>query len=309
LLLGMACWGSWANAHRIARHWRFELFYWDYSFGMVVFALLAAMTLGAGYGEPTWWENLLAAERATWWLAATAGAVWNVGNILLVAAITLVGIAVAFPIAVGMALVLGAISSYLVMPRGNPVLLGAGVALVFVAVIVNSLAYRAAARDEKRSNSGLWLCVLAGLLITVPGPLVAKAFSAERALSAYGVMLLFTLGALATSAAMLPVVMRRPFNGQALHAGDYFQGTLRDHASGFVGAVVWAIGSMANFIGAEKVGVALAYSIGQANPLVAALWGVFVWKEFRGAPRRAHALLALMFLFYLAGLIVLARSG
>jgi glucose uptake protein len=305
----MACWGSWANAHRLARNWRFELFYWDYSFGMVVFALLAAVTLGTGFGNPTWWDNLLEAERATWWLAAGAGAVWNVGNILLVAAITLVGIAVAFPIAVGMALVLGAISSYLVMPRGNPLLLSAGVALVFVAVIVNSLAYHAAARGEKKPRGGLWLCVLAGLLITVPGPLVAKAFSAERALSAYGVMVFFTLGALLSSAVMLPVVMRKPFEGPPLGAAEYVQGTLREHASGVLGAAVWSIGSMVNFIGAEKVGVALAYSIGQANPLVAALWGICVWKEFRGAPGRAHAFLALMFLFYLAGLIVLARSG
>jgi glucose uptake protein len=309
LLLGLCCWGSWASSHKLTREWRFELFYWDYSFGAVLAALISAATLGSLFGSPTAWENLRAADGSAWLLAGLAGMIWNVGNLLLMAAITLVGLSVAFPIAVGLALILGTVSSYVVMPRGNAMMLGVGVGLVFSAVIVNALAYRSARGDGRPvSAGGLVLCGVAGLLISVPGPLVARAFTGARPLASYGVMLLFTLGALVTATVMLPILMRRPVQGPPVRWNDYVQGSRWNHAMGYAGALVWATGSMLNFIGAEKVGVALAVAIGQANPLVAALWGIFVWKEFRDAGKKSHWLLGAMFVLYLLGLVILSRS-
>jgi glucose uptake protein len=310
MLIGMVCWGSWANTHRITKDWRFELYYWDYTFGIVFFGLLFALTLGTLFGSPTFLENLRAADRAAWAFAAGAGFLWNIGNLLLLGAITLVGITVAFPVAVGIALILSVVTSYMVMPRGNPTLLTLGVGLILAAVLVNAFAYRAAATGTKRmSRAGLWMCIVAGVLIAIPAPFTARAFSVARPLSSYGVMVLFTFGALLVTLVMLPLLMRRPISGTPLAAADYGKGNRFAHGMGLAGALVWATGTVLNFIGAQKVGVALAVAIGQANPLVAALWGVFLWKEFRGAPRRSHWLLVAMFALYIAGLVVLSRAG
>lgn len=310
LFIGMVCWGSWVNSHRFTRDWRFELYCWDYSFGTVLFALIFGLTLGSLFGAPTFLDNLRAADGSTCAYAAAAGAFWNVGNLLLIAAISLVGISVAFPVAIGIALILSIVLSYIIMPRGNPALLALGAGLILSAVFVNALAYRAGAAGRVPvSRSGLWMCVIAGVLIAIPGPFTARAYTAANPLSSYGVMVLFTLGALPVTFLLVPHFMRRPVRGSPISASDYFRGTGLSHLMGYVGALVWAVGSVLNFIGAQKVGVALAIAIGQANPLVAALWGIFVWKEFRGAPKRTEYLLILMFLLFILGLTVLAFAN
>jgi len=309
MVLGMIFWGSWPNTYKLTRDWRFELFYWDYALGIFLTSILLGFTFGTFFGGTTFWQNLVEADRSAWLYAFLAGVLWNCGNVLLVAGLALVGMAVAFPVAIGLALVVGVVGSYLVMPRGNPVLLFLGVGWVLLAVILNSAAYRSAAESRpKVSKSGLWICLLAGVLFSGFGPLVGKALSAPSPLGPYGITFLFTFGALVSTFPLMAYFMKRPVDGAPLSAADYQRGTVKEHAAGLLGGLIWGLGTTLTFTAASMVGIALAYAIGQANPLIAALWGVFVWHEFRGAPRRSRVLLAFMFLLYLAGLIFLSAS-
>lgn len=309
MVLGMIFWGSWPNTYKLTRDWRFELFYWDYAVGIFLTSILLGATFGTFFGSTTFLENLATADRSALFYSFAAGVVWNCGNILLVAGLALVGMAVAFPVAIGLALVVGVIGSYLVMPQGNALLLFLGVAWVFLAVLLNSLAYRSAAASRaKASRGGLWICLLAGILFSGFGPLVGKALSAPNPLGPYGVTFLFTFGALVSTFPLNAYFMRRPVEGAPVSWANYRQGSWGAHAAGLLGGLVWGLGTTLTFTAADMVGIALAYAIGQANPLVAALWGVFVWREFKGAPKKSQVLLAVMFLLYLSGLVFLAAS-
>lgn len=308
MLVGMFCWGSWANSIKLAK-WRFELFYWDYSLALFLTSVAVGLTLGSSFGSETYLQNLLSADRSAWLYAALAGIVWNLGNVLLTAGVGMVGIAVAFPVAVGMSLVLGVIGSYILAPRGNPILLFAGVLLVFFAVGVNSLAYRSAASSRpKVSKGGLLICVASGVLFSGFGPLLTKAFSTTHSLGPYGVISLFTLAALASTVPIMIYMMRHPVEGALLGWADYSKGSASQHFSGLLGGLVWTLGMTCLFVPQKMVGTALAYAIGMSCPLIAALWGVFIWREFRGAPRRSQALLAVMFALYCGGLVFQTMS-
>jgi len=309
MLGGMICWGSWPSIQKLTTNWRFELFYYDFAIGIFAAGALIAATLGTLFGSPTCWENLAAADRSVIVLILLSGVIWNMANVLLVNGIALVGMAVAFPVAIGLALVLSTIGGYLVMPRGNPMLLAAGVAFVFAAVIVNSLAYsRATAERKQGSRKGLIACLLAGVLISTVGPVVGKALSARPQLGPYGITFLFTGAAFASTFPILYVFMHHPLEGSPTCAAGYWKGTGAQHAAGFSAGAVWTLGTALTWTAANQVGIALAMAIGQANPLVAAVWGVFVWGEFKGAPRRSKLLLVLMFALYVAGLMLLVSS-
>jgi glucose uptake protein len=309
MLLGMFCWGSWPNTYKLTHGWRHELFYWDFAFGIFLTSVLVAGTLGTFFGSPTFWQNLLSADRSALVCAILAGVVWNLGNVLLMAGITMVGMAVVFPVSIGLALALSTIGSYLVMPRGNPLWLFAGVAFVFAAVMLNSFAYRAAARErQSTSRNGLLVCLVAGILISAATPLVGKALSSSAPLGPYGITFLFTLAALVSTLPIMGYFMQCPVEGRPIAAADYWKGSVYEHSAGLLGGFGWAMGTVLTFTAANLVGIALAGAIGQANPLVAALWGIVAWKEFRGAPRRSRVLLAVMFGLYIAGLVLLAFS-
>lgn len=310
MLAGMFFWGAWPNTFKLTRNWRFELFYWDYAIGIFLTSIVIGLTLGTFFGETSYTANILTADHSAWLYAIAAGALWNLGNILLVMGLALVGLAVAFPLSIGLALVFGVIGSYIVMPQGNLTLLAGGVALVFLAVILNSLAYRAKSSENKQavSRKGLIACLASGILFSGFGPFVGKALSSPRPLGPYGVCTFFTFGALITTIPLMMYFMRHPVEGTPLTFRDYRKGTAKEHVAGLLGGFFWGLGTAFTFVPAGMVGIALAYAIGQANPLIAALFGVFVWREFRGAPRRAHALLAIMFLLYIGGLLSLAAS-
>ncbi len=309
MLLGMICWGSWANPYKLTRNWRFELFYFDYAVGIFCTSLAAAFTLGAFWGPPTFLDNLLTADGSALAYAVLAGIVLNCGNVLLTAAMALVGMATAFPVAVGLSFVAGTVLSYLVMPRGNPFMLFSGVAFVLAAVIVNAAAYRAVSGAKSEApRHGLALCVAAGLLLSGFGPLVAKALSSARPLSPYGAAVLFTFGALASTFPLVGYLMRHPLKGARIGGADYRKGTFFEHAAGWGAGLIWGAGTVFAFIAANTAGMALSGAIGQANPLVAALWGLFVWREFAGASPGARRLLAVMFGLYAGGIVLLAMS-
>ena len=315
----MLCWGSWANTQKLAsREWRFQLFYWDYAIGVLLLALLLALTAGStGDAGRGFLADLGQAGTRNLGLAFLGGVVFNLSNILLVAAIDIAGMAVAFPIGVGLALALGVITNYVATPVGNPVLLFAGVAGVVVAILLSAAAYRRLpSQGARTSGKGIALSVVAGLLMGYFYRFVAASMSTDfrnlepGKLGPYAAVVVFSLGLLLSNVLWNTIVMARPFVGEPVPFGDYFRkGTPRLHLVGILGGMIWNLGMSLSIIASGAAGFAISYGLGQGATLVAALWGVFVWKEFEKAPPGTSRLLAAMFAAFVVGLglIVYAR--
>lgn len=313
MILTMLCWGSWANILKICPRYRFQLFYWDYALGLVAGALVWGMTGGSlGHSGQTFFADVASAPLEPIIYAVLGGVVFNVANLLLVAAIEVAGLAVAFPVGIGLALVIGAVSNYLISPAGNPLLLFGGVALVTVAIVADAAAYRQRERTATAASvRGIVLSLIAGTLMGTFYPLVARAMHSTHAPGAYSIALFFTLGALACTVPANLFFMRHPLDGKPPVSGaGYWSAPWTWHLAGLVGGGIWCSGAVSNFLasGAHLVGPAVSYSIGQGATMISACWGVFVWREFAGAPRTAKLLLVPMFVFFLAGLIAVALA-
>jgi glucose uptake protein len=307
-VISTVCWGSFANTFKGTRNYRFELYYWDYGLGIFLISLVLAFTMGSFAGGPTaFLANLHSADGINLFYAALCGFIFNIANVLLVAGIEIVGLAIAFPISIGIALVEGVVLSYALQPRGNPMLLGAGVFMAVVAVVLVGKAY-GALRATVVSRRGVVVCVISGLLMGIFAPFVTRAMTRGNTLTPYTTAVFLTLGAFLCCFLFNTILMRRPIVGSPVAAADYFRAPGSYHALGLLGGAIWGIGTVFNFVAASLVGVAISYAIGQASPMVACLWGVFVWKEFRGANARAKGYLAAMFAAYLLALVLIARA-
>jgi glucose uptake protein len=309
-VLTMFCWGSWANSYKATRGYRFELFYWDYIAGVVVLSVVLALTVGSfgSTGEP-FLRNVMSADAAHWIYALVAGFIFNIANLLLVAALDITGLAVAFPISIGIAIVEGVVLSYVIQPIGNPLYLGGGVALAILAVIFDAMAYRSlGAAGVKVSTKGIVVSVVSGILMGGFAPFVTKALTGTNPLTPYSIIVLFSLGALLSCFVFNIYFMRKPLVGEPVNFSGFFTAGARNHAMGFAGGVVWGLGTAFNFVAAGVAGVAISYAIGQAAPMIAALWGVVVWREFSGANRKAWTFLSLMFLFYILAVVLIAGA-
>ena len=307
-VLSTVCWGSFANTFKGTRNYRFELYYWDYGLGIFLISVVLAFTMGSFAGGPTaFLANLHSADGINLFYAALGGFIFNIANVLLVAGIEIVGLAIAFPISIGIALVEGVVLSYALQPRGNPMLLGAGVFMALVAVVLVGKAY-GAMRATVVSRRGVVVCVISGLLMGIFAPFVTRAMTRGNTLTPYTTAVFLTLGAFLCCFLFNMILMRRPIVGSPLSAEDYFRAPRSYHALGLLGGAIWGIGTVFNFVAASLVGVAISYAIGQASPMVACLWGVFVWKEFRGANAGAKGYLGAMFAAYLLALVLIARA-
>jgi glucose uptake protein len=322
-VLTMFCWGSWAVTRKLARpDWRFELFYWDYTLGVVLVTLAFGLTLGSSgtEGRP-FFPDLAQASTASIIAALLSGTIFNLANILLVAAIDIAGMAVAFPVGIGLALIIGVIMNYLAAPIGNVALLSAGVSLVILAIILDALAYRRLAGDSagggtKNSGRGLLLSLACGIFMGLFYRFVAAAMYADPAhatpgkMGSYAAVFVFAVGILLSSFVWNLLAMKRPLNGAPVSFRDYFAGNLPTHMTGVLGGLIWGAGMSLNLIASGRAGFAISYGLGQGATMIAAIWGVFIWKEFRTAPAGTSALLATMFGSFLTGLalIVLART-
>ena len=320
-LITMLCWGSWANTQKLAsKEWRFQLFYWDYAIGVLLLSLLLAFTMGSsGSGGRGFLADLQQADGRWLTSAFLGGVIFNLSNSLLVAAIDIAGLAVAFPVGVGLALVLGVITTYIAKPDGNVPMLGLGVAAIIVAIILDALAYRRLATSgQKTPLKGIVISVAAGLLMGFFYKYVAQAMGRidettrvleTGKLSPYTAVVLFSAGLLLSNFIWNSIMMVKPFTGAPVPFGDYFtKGNLRLHLVGILGGMIWNLGMSFSIIAATKAGAALSYGLGQGATMIGAFWGVFIWKEFKGAPPGTNRLLAAMFFFYLLGLCVLIAS-
>ncbi|HZI53951.1 MAG TPA: GRP family sugar transporter [Chitinophagaceae bacterium] len=316
-VITMLCWGSWANTTKLTgKHWRFELFYWDYGFGILLTTVLFAVTLGS-YGDEgrAFFDDLKQAETSNILSAFAGGVIFNLANILLVAAIAIAGMSVAFPVGIGIALALGVIVNYISSPQGNPLLIFGGVALIVLAILINARAYqRLRSGSSSLSRKGLIISILSGCLMGLFYKYVADSMATDfnfpeaGKLTPYTALLFFSLGIVVSSFLFNSIQMRRPFVGPPVSLADYFKGQRKDHLVGILGGVIWSIGMSLNIIASGKAGPAISYGLGQGATVVAALWGIYVWKEFDKAPAGTNSLLTLMLLLYIAGLAMIIFS-
>jgi len=318
-IITMLCWGSWANTQKLAsKEWRFQLFYWDYAIGVLLLSLILAFTMGSlGSGGRDFISDLSQAGSSALLSAFIGGVVFNIANILLVAAIDIAGMAVAFPVGIGIALAQGVFINYIKKPEGDPVILFLGVALVIVAIIIDALAYKRLPSDGQKSVAkGLILSIIAGIAMGFFYRFVADSmitnYQAPDAglMTPYTAVVIFAVGLFISNFILNSIIMIKPFVGKPVPFGDYFsKGNPRLHLIGILGGLIWGLGMSFNIIASGVAGPAISYGLGQGATMIAAFWGVFIWKEFKNAPKGTNVLLAFMFLFFLVGLglIIVAR--
>jgi len=304
------CWGSFANTFKGTKNYRFELYYWDYALGIFLISLVFAFTLGSYAGGPTaFLANLQSADGINLFYAALGGFIFNIANVLLIAGIEIVGLAVAFPISIGIALVEGVVLSYALQPRGDRTLLAAGVLMAVLAVILVGKSYGALrGGNQAISRKGVIVCVISGSLMGIFAPFVTRAMTQGNTLTPYTTAVFLTFGALVCCFFFNTILMRKPIVGTPVAASDYFRAPASYHLLGLLGGAIWGTGTVFNFVAASLVGVAISYAIGQSSPMVACLWGVFAFKEFRGANTKAKAYLAAMFASYVLALVLIASA-
>ena len=315
----MLCWGSWANTQKLAsKEWGFQLFYWDYSIGVLLLTLILAFTLGStGESGRGFMEDLNTAETSNIWSAIIGGIVFNLANILLVAAIDIAGMAVAFPVGIGLALVIGVITNYMATPVGDPVLLFIGVAFVAVAIVIDAVAYGKlpSNADNTSKTKGLVLSIIAGIAMGffyrfVAASMVTDFVNPEIGkLTPYTALVFFAIGLLVSNIVFVTMIMYKPFSGSKVAPVDYFKkGSPKLHLVGILGGMIWSIGMSLSIIASSAAGFAISYGLGQGATMVAAFWGVFIWKEFKDAPEGTGKLINIMVGCFIVGLALIIAA-
>ncbi len=314
----MLCWGSWANTSKIStKDWPFPLFYWDYSLGLIVAAILFGLTLGStGANGRSFVADLLQADPGSLLSAVIGGIVFNLSNLLIVAAISVAGLSIAFPIGVGLALVIGVVVNYVKQPEGNPLLLFTGVLLVVVAMVVNAVAASKVAGSRSSSpTKGIVLSVFAGIIMGFFYRFVADSMTLNfitpetGKLTPYSAVLIFSIGVFFSNFVWNTYFMYRPVDGNTSTYAEYFaNGTLKRHLIGLAGGLIFNIGFLFNLIASDKAGTAISYGLGQGSTMIGAAWGVFVFKEFKGAPSSITKYLVIMFITFIVGLGIIVAA-
>ena len=310
MITSTICWGSWANTYKLTRNYRFELFYWDYSIGIVFISLLCAFTLGSIQQDGF---NFIANVHSASWsniaYAGVGGFIFNIANVLLLAAIEIVGLSVAFPLSIGIALVEGVALSYIIQPKGHIWLLVSGVVMALIAVVLVGKAYGCLRRSiQAISRRGAIICIVSGILMGAFAPFNTRALTSAHPLTPYSIAVFFAVGAFICCFVFNTYLMRKPLTGSPVNFGEYLQVSASQHALGLSGGIIWGIGMVFNLVAANLVGISISYAIGQASPMIAALWGILVWHEFRGADRRAKLFLGGMFTCYAFALILISEA-
>jgi glucose uptake protein len=315
----MLCWGSWANTQKLAgKTLRFEFFYWDYVIGILLFSLIAAFTLGSfGSEGRSFLPDLKQADTSNIISAFVGGIVFNAANILFSAAIAIAGMAVAFPVGIGLALILGVLINYFAAQKGDPVFLFMGVAFITLAIVLNAMAYLRSGSDNKKvSARGIVISLIAGLLMSFFYRFIAGAMDLENfsqpavgKMTPYTAVFIFSVGIFVSNFVFNTLLMKKPIDGPPVSYKQYFSTRFPTHLVGVLGGLIWGLGNSLNLIAAGKAGPAISYGLGQGATLIAALWGVFIWREFENAPKRVNLSLTLMFLFFVAGLGCIIYSG
>jgi len=325
MLICMLCCGSWAVGYKMVRKYRFELFYFDFSLGLGLLALICAFTVGSlGWDGFNFTDDLRNAHKQTLLWAFLAAVIFNFGNMLMMAAVSVAGLALAFPTAFGVAMVVGVWMDFLGRPGGNATILLGGTLLILVSVILNSsgysylkilqheaLARAGKAKSTRRPSSikGVILAVVGGLVMGTYAPLLVRAQDPDFGVGPYALLFLFAAGVFFSTFVYNLFFMNLPVEGDPLEMGDYLKAPLQNHFYGFGSGVIWGIGTLAAFVattpkGDTHLGPPLAALLGQAAPIVAALWGLLVWRETKGGDTRVRAFAAITLVLFALGLAV-----
>ena len=317
----MFCWGSWGNTQKLAgKTWRYELFYWDYVIGILLFSIVLGFTLGSiGESGRSFVDDLRQISTENYVSAFMGGVIFNLSNILLSASVSLAGLTVAFPLGVGIALVLGVFVNYFGAPKGDPYILFTGVALVMAAIIVNAIAASRMNRSQEENSQnkkGIVIAIIAGILMSLFFRLVAQAMDLNNFESPtpgmatpYSAFFIFSVGIFVSNFILNTLVMKYPFVGGPVTYKEYFQGDFKTHMVGAFGGIIWGLGTAFSYIASGAAGAAISYALGQGAPMIAALWGIFVWKEFKGSTKTVDLLLIGMFVLFISGLGTIIASG
>lgn len=311
MIVSAICWGSWANTYKGVKNYRFELFYWDYAIGIFLISLVLALTMGStGHDSSSFLNNVHSADSANIVSTLIGGAIFNLANLLLVAAIDMAGLAVAFPVSIGIALVVGVVLSYSLQPKGNPLFLAIGVACALIAVILDGKAYGSLVRTGRSvSRKSIVTCVVSGVLMGLWNPFMTYSMTRGNTLTPYSAAVFLTLGALLSCFMWNLYFMKRPLVGEPVSLGGFFHAPPSGHLLGLIGGCIWGLGTVFNLAAGRTTAFAISYAIGQSAPMVAALWGVLAWKEFAGSGSRAKGYLALMFVFYALAILLVAKAN
>ncbi|MCC6281059.1 MAG: multidrug DMT transporter permease [Saprospiraceae bacterium] len=317
-VITMLCWGSWANTQKLSsKKWPFQLFYWDYSLGILLITLLLAFTLGStGQEGRSFITDLRQAEWKHLSDALIGGVIFNFANLLLVIAIDIAGMAIAFPIGIGIALVLGVITNYLDHPEGDAVMLFSGVLLIAVAIIIDAVVYKNLPKKGSQTTwKGILISLLAGIAMGFFYKFVAQSMSSDFVtpetgkLTPYTALVIFSIGLLLSNLVFNTLNMYKPLTGTPVEYKDYLVlGSPKLHLIGLLGGAIWGIGMSFSIIASEQAGPAIAYGLGQGATMVAAFWGVFIWKEFKELPTSKNWLITLMFICFILGLGLIIYS-
>ena len=310
MITSAVCWGSWANTYKGVKNYRFELFYWDYAIGIFVVSLILAFTMGSsGHNAASFVNNVRSADLGNIGYTLLAGVVFNLANLLLVAAIDMAGLAVAFPISIGIALVVGVVLSYALQPKGSAAFLALGVVCALIAVILDGKAYGSlASTGRSASKKSIVTSVVSGVLMGLWAPFVTHAMTRGNTLGPYSVAVFLTAGALLSCFIWNVYFMKHPLVGKPVEFSGFFHAPASGHLFGLLGGFIWGVGTVFNMAAANLTGVAISYAIGQSAPMVAALWGIFAWKEFEASGPRAKLYLTLMFVSYGLAIFLVSRA-
>lgn len=323
-VFAMICWGSWSNTQKLVQsNWRFELFYWDLIIGILFMSILSAFTVGSmGDTGRSFLTDLKQADSNSILFAMLGGLLWNAGNLLLVAGIAIAGMSVAFPIGGGLAWVLGIILNYInvVMkggtPSNNPVQLWIGVAIIVAAIFLSGKSYQKLTQEKKQTSmKGILISVIAGLFIAFFYPVVVNSLDpafvsgGKGTLTPYTGVFFFAVGVFISTFFINPIFMKWPVAGSPVKIKTYFEGNLKTHLTGILGGAIWMLGMIFSYMAVGAANPAIAYALSNAAPVVAILWGVLVWKEFREAPQGTNRLITIMFICYIIGLVLITLSN
>lgn len=311
MIASAVCWGSWANTYKGVKNYRFELFYWDYAIGIFLISLALALTMGSsGHDTSSFLNNVQSADTSNIISTLIGGAIFNLANLLLVAAIDMAGLAVAFPVSIGIALVVGTLLNYILQPKGNLVFLAGGVACALIAVILDGKAYGSLAKlGRSVSRKSIVTCIVSGVLMGLWSPFTTYGTTRGNALTPYSSVVFLTLGALLSCFIWNLYFMQKPLAGEPVNFSGFFSAAPSGHLLGLLGGIIWGTGTVFNVVAGKSTSFAISYAIGQSAPMVAALWGLLAWKEFAGSGSRARMYLVLMFVFYGLAILLVARAN
>ena len=315
----MVFWGSWPSLQKMNKNpWPFQYFYWDYIVGFLIISTVLAMTLGS-YGDygREFIEDLLQADYLYLCLALLGAVIWNLGNICIFIAIQIAGMAIAFPIAIGLSLILGVVLNYLAQPIiYHPWLLFVGMVFIVIAILFDGKAYRLIEPQSACANykKGILISIISGILFGLFYLFFAQAMATNFKmptpghLTPYTALFIFASGAFFSNILFNSVIMKKPMIGNVLDYRTYFKSVLMHHSYGVIAGVISGLGTYLSFIAFGVSGAAISFGIGNGSTMIAALWGLLVWREFRNAPKIALLYMLLMLVFYIVGLVFIALS-